>query len=291
MKTKGKEFKLVIITGLSGSGKSTALKFFEDNGFYCVDNLPAVLINVFIDLCKHSTEEFSRVALCLDTRERKFFEIIPEQLEKIKRSGENITIVFLDSSDEAIMRRYSETRRKHPIHGVSSVVEGIQREREILSPLRAMADIIIDTTDMQTGELRRELNRYIEKHTKISKLNLNLISFGYRYGIPTESDIVIDVRFLPNPFFTDHLRPLTGLDRRIQNYILKFKDTKIFLKKWTDFLKTFLPRYVNEGKKYITISFGCTGGVHRSVAIVEILKRKLKIKDFEINVKHRDIEK
>lgn len=287
-----KTFKLVIITGLSGSGKSTALKLFEDSGFYCVDNLPAILLNRFIELCKHSTEEFSRVALCLDTRERKFFSIIPEVLTKMKGSDENVTIIFLDCDDEEIKRRYSETRRRHPIHFASSIFEGIKRERKILSPLRAMADIIINTTNMNTLQLRKEISNFIEKESGISNLNLNLISFGYRYGIPTESDIVMDVRFLPNPFFTTHLRTLTGLDKRVRKYIMKFKETKLFLKKWKNFIDTFLPYYLKEGKKYITISIGCTGGVHRSVAIVEIIKSYFKNKKgIELNVKHRDIDK
>ncbi len=289
---KRKTFKLVIITGLSGSGKSTALKLFEDSGFYCVDNLPAILLDRFIELCKYSTEEFSRVALCLDTRERKFFNIIPETLVKMKQSGENVTIIFLDSDDETIKRRYSETRRRHPIHFTSSIFEGIKKERKILSPLRALADIIIDTTNLNTVQLRQEISGFIEKTADSSNINLTLISFGYRYGIPTESDIVMDVRFLPNPFFTDNLRTLTGLDKRVQRYIMKFGETKLFLKKWKNFIDTFLPYYLHEGKKYITISVGCTGGVHRSVAIVEILKSHFRNRrGIELNVKHRDIDK
>jgi UPF0042 nucleotide-binding protein len=291
-RTKAKTFKLVIITGLSGSGKSTALKLFEDSGFYCVDNLPAMLLNRFIELCKHSTEEFSRVALCLDTRERKFFNIIPEELTKMKQADQNLTIIFLDCDDEVIKRRYSETRRRHPIHFASSISEGIKKERKILSPLRAMADIIIDTTNLNTVQLRKEISNYIEKVPDASNLNLNLISFGYRYGIPTESDIVMDVRFLPNPFFNDKLRSLTGLNKSVHKYIMKFRETKLFLEKWKNFLDTFLPYYLNEGKKYITISIGCTGGVHRSVAIVEIIKRHFQNrKGIKLNVKHRDIDK
>lgn len=291
-KSSAKTFKLVVITGLSGSGKSTALKLFEDSGFYCVDNLPAILLNRFIELCKHSTEEFSKVALCLDIRERKFFNIIPEALKKIKQTEQNVTIIFLDCDDETIIRRYSETRRRHPIQFASSIIDGIKKERKILSPLRAMADIIIDTTNLNTIQLRKEISNFIEKASGISNLNLNLISFGYRYGIPTESDIVMDVRFLPNPFFTDNLRTLTGLDKKVRRYIMKFKETKLFLSKWKNFIDTFLPYYLNEGKKYITISIGCTGGVHRSVAIVEILKSYFKNKKgIKLYVKHRDIER
>lgn len=293
-KNKSKTFKLVIITGLSGSGKSTALKLFEDSGFYCVDNLPAMLLNRFIELCRHSTEEFSKVALCLDTRERKYFKIIPEILTKMKQSEQNVMIIFLDCDDEVIKRRYSETRRRHPIHFASSISEGIKKERKILSQLRAISDIIIDTTNLNTVQLRKEILSLIEKADGIStaNLNLNLISFGYRYGIPTESDIVMDVRFLPNPFFNDNLRTLTGVDKRVHRYIMKFKETRLFLKKWKNFIDTFLPYYLNEGKKYITISIGCTGGVHRSVAIVEIIKSYFKNKkEIKLNVKHRDIDK
>jgi UPF0042 nucleotide-binding protein len=287
---KSNSFNLFILTGLSGSGKSTALKLFEDSGYYCVDNLPAVLINKFIELCKHSTEEFSKVALCLDTRERTFFKMLPEELLRLKQNNKNVTIIFLDCDDEAILRRYSETRRKHPIQSVSSITEGIRKERKILAPLRAMADVIIDTTNMNSHQLRKKISEFIKKPVE-TPLNINLISFGYRYGIPTESDIVMDVRFLPNPFFTKNLRDLTGLDRRVQKYMLRFKETKLFLKKWKDFLNTFIPFYINEGKKYMTISVGCTGGVHRSVAIVEMIKSDIKGKGFVLNVKHRDINK
>lgn len=290
-KVRTQTIKIVIITGISGSGKSTALKQFEDSGYYCVDNLPAVLINRFLELCKYSTEDFSRIALCLDTRERQFFKLLPEELLKLKQSHENVTIIFLDCADELIKRRYSETRRRHPIQSVSSIEEGIQLERKMLTSIRAIADVVIDTTGMTPPQLRKEISKFIEKGSGLTKLNVNLISFGYRYGIPTDSDIVIDVRFLPNPFFTDHLRSLSGLDKRVQKYILKYKETKLFLKKWKDFLDAFLPYYINEGKKYITISFGCTGGLHRSVAIVELLKPYFKRKDIKLIIKHRDIDK
>jgi len=289
--TKKKTQKLVIVTGLSGSGKSTAIRVLEDLGYYCVDNLPSVLIPKFLELCANSTEEFSLIGLGIDVREGDFLKMVPVELKKLKNIGIDITVIFLDAADESLIRRYSETRRKHPLDFTGSVRKGIAMERKLLSPVRAIADIIVDSTMLNVNQLRAELFKYLSKPRDKDTLTINLISFGYRFGIPSESDTVMDVRFLPNPYFHKNLKNFSGLDKKVQKFILSSKDTSNFLKRWFSFLEYILPQYRNEGKKYFTISVGCTGGKHRSVAIVEKLKEHLKKQGFHLTIKHRDVNK
>lgn len=284
-----KNLRVVFITGLSGSGKSNAIKCFEDLGFFCVDNLPTALLPKFTELCAQSGSEISRVAIGIDVRERGFFKSFLDVLDEIKKENYNIEILFLEASDEALIRRFSETRRPHPIIKDGSVIDGIRLEREMLSELRKRADKIIDTTNYNVHQLKEVLNKYyLESENK--KLTISFISFGYKYGIPYDVDLIFDVRFMQNPNFVKELKLLKGSDKKIIEYILKFKETKAFLEKLSDFLKFLIPMYEKEGKSYLTIGIGCTGGRHRSVAISEILKGYLKNEGYSINIRHRDID-
>ncbi len=284
-----KNLRIVFITGLSGSGKSNAIKCFEDLGFFCVDNLPTALLPKFTELCTQSGSEISKVAIGIDVRERGFFKNFLEVLDEIKKENYNIEILFLEASDEALIRRFSETRRPHPIAKDGSVIDGIRLEREMLSELRKRADKIIDTTNYNVHQLKEVLNKYyLESESK--KLTISFTSFGYKYGIPYDVDLIFDVRFIQNPNFVKELKPLKGSDKAVIDYILKFKETKAFLEKLRDFLRFLIPMYEKEGKSYLTIGIGCTGGRHRSVAVSEILKGYLEKEGYSINIKHRDIE-
>lgn len=284
-----KNLRVVFITGLSGSGKSNAIKCFEDLGFFCVDNLPTALLPKFTELCTQSGSEISKVAIGIDVRERGFFKNFLEVLDEIKKENYNIEILFLEASDEALIRRFSETRRPHPIAKGGSIIDGIRLERETLSELRKRADKIIDTTNYNVHQLKEVLTKYyLELEGK--RLTISFISFGYKYGIPYDVDLIFDVRFIQNPNFVKELKPLKGNDKMVMDYILKFMETKAFLEKLRDFLKFLIPMYEKEGKSYLTIGIGCTGGRHRSVAVSEILKDYLKMNGYSINIRHRDID-
>ena len=283
-----KNLRVVFITGLSGSGKSNAIKCFEDLGFFCVDNLPTALLPKFTELCTQSGNEINRVAIGIDVRERGFFKNFLEVLDELKKENYNIEILFLEASDEALVRRFSETRRPHPLAKSGSVVDGIRLERETLSELRKRADEIIDTTNYNVHQLKEVLNKhYLESEGR--KLTISFVSFGYKYGIPYDVDLMLDVRFIQNPNFVKGLKPLKGSDKRVIDYVLKFHETKAFLEKLYEFLKFLIPMYEKEGKSYLTIGIGCTGGRHRSVAVSEILKGYLEKEGYSINIKHRDI--
>ncbi len=283
-----KNLRVVFITGLSGSGKSNAIKCFEDLGFFCVDNLPTALLPKFTELCTQSGNEINRVAIGIDVRERGFFKNFLEMLDELKKENYNIEILFLEASDEALVRRFSETRRPHPLAKSGSVVDGIRLEREMLSELRKRADKIIDTTNYNVHQLKEVLNKhYLESEGK--RLTISFVSFGYKYGIPYDVDLMLDVRFIQNPNFVKGLKPLKGSDKRVIDYVLKFHETKAFLEKLYEFLKFLIPMYEKEGKSYLTIGIGCTGGRHRSVAVSEILKGYLEKEGYSINIKHRDI--
>jgi UPF0042 nucleotide-binding protein len=283
-----KNLRVVFITGLSGSGKSNAIKCFEDLGFFCVDNLPTALLPKFTELCTQSGNEINKVAIGIDVRERGFFKNFLEVLDELKKENYNIEILFLEASDEALVRRFSETRRPHPLAKSGSVVDGIRLERETLSELRKRADKIIDTTNYNVHQLKEVLNKhYLESEGK--RLTISFVSFGYKYGIPYDVDLMLDVRFIQNPNFVKGLKPLKGSDKRVIDYVLKFHETKAFLEKLYEFLKFLIPMYEKEGKSYLTIGIGCTGGRHRSVAVSEILKGYLEKEGYSINIKHRDI--
>ncbi len=284
-----KNLRVVFITGLSGSGKSNAIKCFEDLGFFCVDNLPTALLPKFTELCTQSGNEISRVAIGIDVRERGFFKNFLEVLDELKKENYNIEILFLEASDEALVRRFSETRRPHPLAKSGSVIDGIRLEREMLSELRKRADKIIDTTNYNVHQLKEVLNKhYLESEGR--RLTISFISFGYKYGIPYDADLMLDVRFIQNPNFVKGLKLLKGSDKRVIDYVLKFHETKAFLEKLYEFLRFLIPMYEKEGKSYLTIGIGCTGGRHRSVAVSEILKGYLEKEGYNINIRHRDID-
>ena len=284
-----KNLSVVFITGLSGSGKSNAIKCFEDLGFFCVDNLPTALLPKFTELCAQSGNEINRVAIGIDVRERGFFKNFLEILDELKKENYAIEILFLEASDEALVRRFSETRRPHPLAKNGSVIDGIRLEREMLSELRKRADKIIDTTNYSVHQLKEILNKYyLESEGR--KLTISFISFGYKFGIPYDADLIFDVRFMQNPNFVKELKLLKGSDKRVIDYILKFQEAKTFLEKLYEFLRFLIPMYEKEGKSYLTIGIGCTGGRHRSVAVSEILKGYLEKEGYSLNIKHRDIE-
>ena len=280
---------VVIVTGLSGSGKSTAIRVLEDLGFYCIDNLPVVLTPKFIELCQNSEEEISRVALGIDLRERAFLADYPAVIDEIRRAGHRVEILYLDAADDVLVRRFSETRRPHPQALDADVTSGIRRERDKLAGLKGMADRIIDTSAYTVHELRDELRGLLGGTTASEgRMRVFLVSFGYKYGIPSNTDVVLDVRFLPNPFFVEELRPLDGTEAAVARYVLDRPETREFLERTVAWLDFALPLYEREGKRYLTVGLGCTGGRHRSVALVAELERRLARHGYPVQVRHRD---
>ncbi len=285
-----KEIRLVVLSGPSGSGKSTAIKALEDLGYYCVDNMPVALLPRFMELLARSGE-ISRVAAVIDVREREFLKDVTPVFAELKAAGYTIEVIYLEASDDSLARRFSETRRKHPLAADESPLEGISREREVLSELKAHADRVFDTTDFNVHELRDLIKKIYSGPVSRETMALNLISFGYRYGIPTDADLVVDVRFLPNPFFVSSLKHLDGTDAMIRDYLLSREEAKEFLERLKDFLSYLIPLYGKEGKSYLTIAVGCTGGRHRSVAVVEALSEGLGSETVMVRKRHRDINK
>jgi UPF0042 nucleotide-binding protein len=280
--------QLVILSGLSGSGKSTAVKALEDLGYFCVDNLPPTLLPIFIELCSNSAEHITKAALVMDIREGVFFERASDMIREIKGKGKWVELLFLESTDETILKRYKETRRKHPLSANGSILKGILKERKMLSNIRVLADHVIDTSLLNVHQLR-EIIQDIFGKTVSRKITINLLSFGYKYGFPYDADVVFDARFLPSPYFIEKLKDLTGLNKQVRNFVVKKIDTRKFIKKLVDLLGFLIPRYEKEGKSYLTVAIGCTGGKHRSVVIVSELAEKLK--HLSPTVWHRDISK
>jgi RNase adapter protein RapZ len=281
--------QLVILTGLSGSGKSTVLKTFEDLGFYCVDNLPVGLIRTFADLPAVS-DGINRAAILVDVREGEQLEKLPQVIRSLRRDGTDAELVFIEASDEALLRRFSETRRPHPLGHDRPVREGLKRERRMMAPIRKLADVVIDTTRFNVHELREFVRRRFETLEQRPML-VSLVSFGYRYGVPADADLVLDVRFLPNPQFVPRLRKYSGRDRRVARYIRSFPQTAEFLQRIEGLLVYLIPHYIREGKSYLTIAFGCTGGRHRSVMLAEALRKILARHGYATKVAHRDLAK
>ncbi len=284
----GRPAPLVILTGLSGSGKASALRTLEDLGYYCVDNLPLSLIPIFADLMMKSSE-VQRAALTVDIREGEALERFPALFQRLRRAVP-VKLVFVEASDAALLRRFSETRRPHPLSEMP-VREGIRRERMRLEPIRALADLQIDTTRFTPHELRRFIVERFAEAGRRRELLVNLISFGYRFGVPPDADLVFDVRFLPNPNFVPAYKPLTGRDRRVSRYVLSFAQTRQFIRHISRLLAYLLPHYREEGKSYLTIAFGCTGGRHRSVTLAETLGRQLARQGHTVKISHRDLLK
>lgn len=281
--------QLVLLTGLSGSGKGSILKTFEDLGFYCVDNLPVALIPAFSELYVEGVGEVERAALLVDAREGEGIKKLPEIYRKM-RSERSVALVFVEASDEALLRRFSETRRPHPVGQDFSILEGIREERRRMAPIRRLADLTIDTTKFNVNELRRFILDRFESPGK-RPLMISVVSFGFRYGIPTEADLVFDVRFLPNPHFVPRLRPFSGKNPRVARYIRSFPQTGQFLRRIESLLSYLIPHYIREGKSYLTVALGCTGGRHRSVMLAEVIRRTLARKGYSTKVVHRDLDK
>jgi UPF0042 nucleotide-binding protein len=281
--------QLVILTGLSGSGKSTVLKAFEDMGFYCVDNLPVDLIPIFAELHSAGEGDFARAALLVDAREGAQLEKLPPLLKHL-RKDHPIALVFIDATEDSLLRRYSETRRPHPLGKDVSVRESLREERHLMEPIRKLADVVIDTSQFNVHELRHFVTERFKNPDKRPML-VSVVSFGYRYGVPTDADLVFDVRFLPNPHFVPGLRRYTGKDPKVRRYIRSFPQTGEFLKRIEGLLAYLIPHYIQEGKSYLTIAIGCTGGKHRSVMLGEAIKRALEKHSYSAKVIHRDIDK
>jgi len=282
---------IIVITGMSGSGKSTAVRALEDEGFFCIDNLPVRLFRRFVDLVEKSGETFKGIVLVADIRGREFFKGYESAFQKIGKAGHNIEIFFFDASDETLVRRFSETRRRHPADEHCSVTEGIRIEREHLAGVRQMATRLIDSSEFNVHQLKDYILRIVRGEEGINPFTVEVQSFGFRHGIPMESSIVMDVRFLPNPFFVPELKPYSGLDDAVQKYIMKMPETKEFLGSFLPLLDRLVPSFQREGKAYLTISIGCTGGRHRSVALVEAIARHLQTYLPTVRTTHRDMEK
>lgn len=283
--------RFVIVTGMSGSGKLTAQKLLEDMGFYCVDNLPVPLISKFVDLILEPNREVSKVALGIDVRADQPFEEVMEALIDLKKRDIKYELLFMDATDTVLQKRYKETRRIHPLATDGErVIDGIRKERGILEQTKLNADYVIDTSHLLTRELKEELERIFLKNEKYNSLMVNVMSFGFKHGIPTDADLVFDVRFLPNPFYIEEMKTKTGNDREVRDYVMGFEDAGIFLEKLTDMVEFLIPNYVKEGKNQLIIGIGCTGGKHRSVTLANELYARLKDKgSYGLKIHHRDI--
>lgn len=279
-----------LLTGLSGAGKSLVSQFLEDQGFYCVDNLPPELIEKFIELSLDSRRQHRQVLLVCDIRSGTQFKELLESLNRLSEKGIRLITLYLEANNEVLVRRFSETRRRHPLNS-GSLMEDIQTERNLLSDVRSRADLIIDTSNLTGGELKKKLLKLLNETVATRKLNVVLTSFGYKYGIPMDSDLVVDVRFLPNPHYEPDLAHLTGREEVVRNYIFTSEVAREFYQRLLDFLQFLLPQYVAEGKSHLTVAVGCTGGQHRSVAIVELLAQELGPKNIHLVTSHRDVER
>ncbi len=282
--------RFVIVTGMSGGGKSTALKMLEDAGFYCVDNLPVSLIEKFVELISMPNSEISKVALGLDVRSDQSFEDTTRILEQLKKKGYKFEILFMDAGESVLIKRYKETRRIHPLAADGRVEDGVRTERKVLENVRRSADYVIDTTNLLTRELKEELDRIFVENGEYNSLMVTVMSFGFKYGIPADADLVFDVRFLPNPFYIDELKEKTGNDKEVQDYVMNHEESETFMNKLTDMIQFLIPNYVKEGKYRLVIAIGCTGGKHRSVTLANELYKRMKDKgNYGIKLYHRDV--
>ena len=284
--------EVVILTGMSGAGKSTALKMMEDLGFYCIDNLPIPLITRFDDASDEYVTEVDRVAFGIDVRNSTHIEGLLSAINKLKERGVSVKVLFLDADEDTLVRRYKETRRAHPLALNKRVEDGIREERVRLERIKETADYIFDTSHLLTRDLKAELEKIFLQNQQFENLFVSILSFGFKYGIPRDSDIVLDVRFLPNPYYVEELRHLTGNDKEVQDYVMASPEAGIFLDKLVDMLEFLIPNYIKEGKSQLVISIGCTGGKHRSVTLANALYERLKGRaDYGLRVEHPDIKR
>lgn len=281
--------EVVIVTGMSGAGKTSALDVFEDMGYYAMDNLPPALIKEFIKLVTTSKINIDKIAIVVDIRTKSLYEQLFDEVVYLKNAGENISVLFLDSTDETLIRRYKELRRPHPLSRKGNIISGIERERKILEKMKQNSNYIIDTSMLKLGELKSRISTlYDFDNTFANKIHISIISFGFKHGIILDGDLVFDVRFLPNPFYIDELKMKNGTDKEVSDYVFSFEETDIFVDKLVDMIEFLLPKYKKEGKTNLVIGIGCTGGKHRSVAIAEELDKKLAKKGEITYVSHRD---
>ncbi len=283
--------EFVIITGMSGAGKSQAIKILEDINYYCMDNMPPALLPNFAELCISSSKDVNKVAVVADIRSGIFFNDLFNSLEVLKNKGIRYRILYLDASDDELVKRYKEQRRPHPLSTTGTIVDGIQEERLKLEEVKKRSDYIIDTTNMKLGQLKEELHSIFVQGNISYNLNITLMSFGYKYGLPQDSDLVFDVRFLPNPFYIESLKDFTGNDKNVQDYVMSFDTTAVFINKLIDMLLFLLPHYITEGKTNLVVSIGCTGGKHRSVTIANRVATILSEQNYRVIVNHRDVNK
>ncbi len=281
--------RIVIVTGMSGAGKSTVLKMFEDIGYYCVDNMPIALVEKFVELAVAGNSDLKNIALGVDIRSGQAFAGFDAVLEHMSNAGVKYEILFLDCADAVLVKRYKETRRSHPLAVGDRIDKGIALEREALEFLKKKSDYIIDTSSLLTRDLRQEIERIFVQNEKYNNLFVTILSFGFKYGIPADADLVFDVRFLPNPYYVEELKPLTGNDKPIQDYVMGCPQAVEFMDKLEDMINFLIPNYILEGKNSLVIAIGCTGGKHRSVTLANELYRRLSDKDYGIKIEHRDI--
>ena len=282
--------KFLIVTGVSGAGKTTVLKFLEDINYFCADNLPPALLLKFAELFKQGSE-IEKVALGIDIRGERLFEDFFNGLDQLKENGYDYDILFLDASNETLVNRFKETRRSHPLSKTGSIEEGIQKERDALKDVRKKSTHIVDTSNLLTRELKEKINSMFVLNEEFDNLIITVSSFGFKYGIPKDSDLVFDVRFLPNPFYISELKELTGDDKEVSDYVMSFEESRVFLDKLVDMVSFLIPHYIKEGRNRLVISIGCTGGRHRSVTLANELDKVLKERKYSVRLKHHDIDK
>ena len=282
--------RFVIVTGMSGGGKSTAMKMLEDAGFYCADNMPVALIDKFAELLAMPNSGIQKAALGLDVRADQSFKDIKKIIASLQASQYSVEVLFLESSDQVLLKRYKETRRVHPLSSDGDIMQGIMAERQLLASIRETADYVIDTTNLLTRELKVELERIFVNNEKYNSLMINIMSFGFKHGIPQDADLVFDVRFLPNPYYLDELKHKTGLDKEVQDYVMAYSEAHEFLDKLSDMISFLIPNYVKEGKYQLVVAIGCTGGQHRSVTLAgELFNRFRNQGEYGLTLRHRDI--
>ncbi|MEN6568116.1 MAG: RNase adapter RapZ [Veillonellales bacterium] len=283
-------FRLVIVTGMSGAGKTQVVRAMEDLGYFCVDNLPPALIPKFAELCSQSAGQVSKIALVVDIRGREFFDTLVQVLEDMEKQGYMYEMLFLEASDETLIRRYKETRRRHPMAPHGRISEGIARERERVEHVRGRATHIIDTSDLSTANLKEKIIALFGGEKETERMTITVVSFGFKYGVPLDADMVFDVRFLPNPFYVESLRRKSGIEAEVGDYIWKWPITQQFMEKLAGLVDFLVPNYIREGKSQLIIAIGCTGGLHRSVFVAHKIYEGLRSKGYKVNIEHRDIK-